>query len=114
MDLVKLVSTHDLFEHYTWGWALVNFLMNDPRYAPKFQKFFFALPEAKGVQRENAAYGMYTIKQEDVFTIFQRELGLKDANAVRKLDAEWHDDVQSKLQQVPCYGYEKAGPEARR
>jgi hypothetical protein len=114
MDLVKLVSTENLFEHYTWGWALVNFLMSDPKYAPKFQKFFFALPEAKGVQRTSAPYGMYSIKQADVFTIFQREMGLKDASAVRKLNAEWQDDVLSKLKQVSCYGYEKAGLEARR
>ena len=114
MDLVRLVSTADLFEHYTWGWALVHFLMSDARYAPKFQKFFFALPEAKGVQRTDAAYGMYSIAQEDVFKIFQRELGLKDANAVRKLDAEWHDYVQSKLKLVSRSGYEKAGLEAKR
>jgi tetratricopeptide (TPR) repeat protein len=57
---------------------------------------------------------MYSIKQADVFTIFQREMGLKDASAVRKLNAEWQDDVLSKLKQVSCYGYEKAGLEARR
>jgi hypothetical protein len=114
MDLAKLVSTHDLFEHYSWGWSLVHFLMNDSRYASKFMKFFLALPEAKGVQREEAAFGMYTIKQEDVLTIFMREFGLKDANALRKMDAEWHNYIESKLQLVSYRGYERAGLEAKR
>jgi hypothetical protein len=111
MSLVKLVSTEGLFEHYTWGWSLVHFLMSDSKYAAKFQKFFRALPEAKGVQRQNAGNNgeMYTIRQEDVFTIFQREMGLKDADAVRKMDAEWHDYVTSKLGLVTVYGYERAG-----
>jgi len=114
MDLAKLVSTHDLFEHYTWGWALVHFLMNDARYSAKFMKFFLALPEAKGLQRQDAAYGMYTIKQEDVLTVFMREFGLKDANALRKMDAEWHNYIEAKLQIVSYRGYERAGLEAKR
>ena len=39
MDLKRLISTGRMYEHYTWGWALAHFLMNDKRYAPKFQKF---------------------------------------------------------------------------
>jgi len=113
MDIAKLVGTHDLFEHYTWGWSLVHFLMNDPRYAPKFMKFFLALPEAKGVQREEMSNGMYTLSQEDVLKIFMREFGLKDANALRKMDSEWHNYVTGKLALVTYRGYERAGMEAR-
>jgi tetratricopeptide (TPR) repeat protein len=113
MDLVRLISTEGLFEHYTWGWALVHFLMNDPRYAPKFQRFFLALPDAKGVQRKPAANGMYTLDQDDVLTIFMREMALKDASAVRKLQAEWDDYVDVKLKLVTCSGFEKAGFNAK-
>ncbi len=114
MDLAKLVSTEDLFEHYTWGWSLVHFLMKDPKTAAKFQKFFLALPEAKGVERKDVSHAMYTISQKDVFTIFRRELGLKDFDAIRKMEADWHDYVKSKLQLVTCSGYEQAGLEAKR
>jgi tetratricopeptide (TPR) repeat protein len=113
MDLVKLISTPQMYEHYTWGWALVHFLMNDARYTQKFQHFFLALAEAKGVQRESGPNGMYTLKQEDVPTIFMRELGLKDAAAVRKLQADWDNYVDFKLKLVTCSGYEKAGFKAK-
>jgi hypothetical protein len=114
MDLAKLVSTDDLYEHYTWGWSLVHFLMKDPKTAAKFQKFFLALPEAKGVDRKDVSYGMYTIDAKDVFTIFRREFGLKDFDSIRKMEADWHDYVKSKLALVTCSGYEKAGLEAAR
>lgn len=113
MDLVRLISTEGMYEHYTWGWALVHFLMNDPRYALKFQHFFLALPEAKGVQRAPAPNGMYTLNQADVFTIFTREMGLKDATAVRKLQADFDNYVDFKLKLVTCSGYEKAGFKAK-
>jgi hypothetical protein len=113
MDLARLVSTDEMYEHYTWGWALVHFLMSDPRYASKFQHFFMALPESKGVQREELTQGLYTLKQSDVFTIFAREMGLKDAAAVRKLQAEWEDYIAGKLKLVTCSGYEKAGFKAK-
>ena len=113
MDITRLVSTEDMYEHYTWGWALVHFLMSDPKYALKFQHFFFALQEAKGVQRETAANGGYTLAQADVFTIFVREMGLKDALGVRKLQAEWDNYIDSKLKLVTRSGYEKAGFKAK-
>jgi tetratricopeptide (TPR) repeat protein len=113
MDLMRLISTQGMYEHYTWGWALVHFLMNDTRYAQKFQHFYMALSDAKGVQRAEAAAGMYTIKQEDVATIFLRELGLKDPASVRKLQADWDNYVDFKLKLVTCSGYEKAGFKAK-
>jgi tetratricopeptide (TPR) repeat protein len=113
MDLTRLISTEDMYEHYTWGWALVHFLMSDPKYAQKFQHFFFALQEAKGVQRKTAANGGYTLAQADVFTIFVREMGLKDALGVRKLQAEWDNYIDSKLKLVTRSGYEKAGFKAK-
>jgi hypothetical protein len=113
MDLVKLVTTPDMYEHYTWGWALVHFLMNDARYTAKFQRFFFALPDTKGVQRKNAANGMYTIDQQDVWNVFARELGLKDPTTMRKFEAEWRDYVDQKLKLVTRYGIEKAAFKAK-
>jgi tetratricopeptide (TPR) repeat protein len=113
MDLVRLVSTEDLYEHYTWGWSLVHFLMNDPRYAAKFQKFFLNLPDAKKVERITVNGSMWTISQADVMTVFARELGLKDADAVRRLDAEWHDYIDEKLKLVTATGKERAGFKAK-
>src|SRR5439155_8552115 len=52
MPLDKLILTDGSYKHYTWGWSLVHFLMNDPRYADKFQKFFLALSHGKNVRRD--------------------------------------------------------------
>jgi len=109
MDLVKLVSTEGAYAHYTWGWSLVHFLMNDPRYAAKFHHFFLSLPDVKKVERVSVNGTMWTISQADVMTVFARELGLKDADAVRKLDAEWHDYIEEKLKLVTASGKERAG-----
>jgi tetratricopeptide (TPR) repeat protein len=113
MDLVRLVSTDRLYQHYTWGWSLVHFLMTDPRYTAKFQKFFLNLADAKKVERVAVNGSMWTISQPDVMTVFARELGLKDADAVRKLDAEWHDYIDGKLKLVTASGKERAGFRAK-
>ena len=39
MELEKLVKTDRMYEHYNWGWSLVHFLMSEPKYQRKFQKF---------------------------------------------------------------------------
>jgi tetratricopeptide (TPR) repeat protein len=114
MDLARLVSTEDLYEHYTWGWSLVHFLMNDARYAAKFQKFCLNLSSAKKITRISVNGTMWTISQADVMSVFARELGLKDADAVRKLDAEWHDYIDRELKLVTATGMERAGFRAKR
>ena len=115
MDLVRLVSTEDLYQHYTWGWSLVHFLMNDPRYAAKFQKFFLGLSDAKKITRiQIFQSSKWTISQSDVMNVFARELGLKDADAVRKLDAEWHNYIDENLKLVSAAGKARAGFRAKR
>ncbi|HZO10118.1 MAG TPA: hypothetical protein VFC77_12105, partial [Myxococcota bacterium] len=95
---------------YTWGWSLVHFLMNDPRYTAKFQRFFTSLPDSKGAEKISINFGnFYTIREEDVLAAFVRELGLKNADGVRRLEVEWHDYVEGKLHLVSRSGLEKAG-----
>jgi len=113
MGLGKLVGGEGLYEHYTWGWTLVHFLMNDAKLQPKFVKFFLSLPDAKGVEKAPAPAGMTTLKQEDVLTVFMRELGLKDATALRKLEADWHDYIDKKLVLTGVTGLEKAAFKAK-
>ena len=114
MDLHKLITTDGMYEHYTWGWALVHFLMNDPRYAAKFQRFFLSLSDAKKVLRVDVGGGKETMKQEDVLPVFMRELGLKDATGLRKLQVEWHDYIDAKLDFVSIAGIERAALKAKR
>ncbi|MBK7644169.1 MAG: hypothetical protein IPJ19_14170 [Planctomycetes bacterium] len=107
--LDELVRTDRDYKHYTWGWSLVYFLMNDPRYQPKFQKFVFTLARGKGVLREPMGIAnLQTVKGEEVFRIFREELGLKDVAAVKNLEREWYAYIQ-KLAPTSVSGLEQAG-----
>jgi hypothetical protein len=110
--LEELVRSEGDYKHYTWGWSLVYFLMNDPRYQPKFQKFVFTLARGKGVQRESMGVGtLQTVKADEVWRVFREELGLKDAAAVKALESEWHKAIEV-LKPATLAGLEKAGMSA--
>ena len=110
MPLAKMLDRdRRMYEHYTWGWTLVHFLMNDARYAAKFQKFVFTLARGKDVKRfDMGVDGLKSCEGSEVLRVFMSELGLKDADALRKLETEWHDYVHSKLKLVTIAGVEKA------
>jgi tetratricopeptide (TPR) repeat protein len=112
MDLEKLITTEGMYEHYTWGWSLVHFLMSDKRYSAKFQKFFTSLPEAKGIRKvEMGRDNLRTIEQKDVLGPFMEALGLKDKEALGALQEEWHAYVKE-LPLVSARGYEEAAYKA--
>lgn len=111
--LDRLLSEDRMYEHYTWGWTLVHFLMNDARYAAKFQKFFVGLAKDKDVKR--TALGRDNLKTTsgaEVLRVFMRELGLKDGAALRKLEKDWYDYIDNKLNVVTTRGLERAGNKA--
>jgi tetratricopeptide (TPR) repeat protein len=113
MKLEKLVDAGDMYEHYTWGWALVHFLMNDARYKPKFQRFVTALPTAKDIKRvEVGADNLRTCEPAEVWSAFRRYLDLKDDKAVLALETQWHAYVKNELELVTASGLEKAAQRA--
>ncbi|MBL8858693.1 MAG: hypothetical protein JNL28_09325 [Planctomycetes bacterium] len=110
VTLETLITTEGMYQHYTWGWSLVHFLMNDSRYDDKFQKFFFALSKSRDAKREQIGRdGLSTMKQSEVWKLFRSELGLKDADAVRKLEVDWYNYIDQKLVLVTESGLGKAG-----
>lgn len=109
VTLDRLITTEGMYEHYTWGWALVHFLMNDKRYQAKFQKFVFALPDGRGVPREPMGVdSLQTVKQANVLPVFMEQLGLKDAAALRKLESEWYDYIDKIKDMVTVSGKMRA------
>ncbi|MCC6409548.1 MAG: hypothetical protein IT453_20485 [Planctomycetes bacterium] len=113
IGLEQLVSTDRMYEHYNWGWSLVYFLMKDPRYQKKFQKFVATLPSGKGIQREVMGVdNLKTVSGAEVWKTFKAELGLKDAAAVTALEKEWHEFVDKKLQLESYRGLETAARQA--
>jgi tetratricopeptide (TPR) repeat protein len=112
MDLKKLVSSDGLYEHYTWGWTLVHFLMTDKRYSAKFQRFVIALPTAKDIKREDYGGGLKTVGSGEVYNAFVKYLELKDDEGVKALEKEWHTYVREKLTLVTPRGKELAAASA--
>ena len=112
MDLKKLISTDGLYEHYTWGWTLVHYLMNDKRYTAKFQKWIMALPTAKDIKRQVNGRNLKDIESAEVARSFMDYLGVKDDAALAVMQKEWHAYVLEKLTLVTTRGKEEAATSA--
>ena len=113
MSLETMISSNEgLYEHYTWGWSLVHFLMNREKYAPKFQRFVTTLATGKEVQRSEGHNGGDRIKTasgEEVLKVFMKCLELKDKEALKALEKEWHEYVTRGIEAKSARGYEEAG-----
>ncbi|MFQ5748519.1 MAG: hypothetical protein ACE5H3_03560 [Planctomycetota bacterium] len=115
LGLEELISSDGIYQHYTWGWSLVHFLMHSKAYSKKFQKFFLALAHAKDVKREAMGFkALKTVTSEEVFRAFRKYLGLRRDKDVRKMEAQWHDYVKNKLGVATVRGLEEAGLNALR
>ncbi len=115
MTIERLITTERAYEHYTWGWSLVHFLMNHAKYKPRFERFFLALSKGKGVRREEVGMdNLRTCTAAEVWRVFQQELGLKSADDVRKLETEWREAVDALIAaNTSVSGKEKAAFKAK-
>ncbi len=114
MSLEALITADEgsaAYAHYTWGWSLVHYLMSDAKWRPKFESFFLTLSKGKGVRREEMNIdNLRTCTQDEVWRIFREELGLKDADAVRRLEIAWHEYVAGLIaKNTSVSGKAKAG-----
>jgi tetratricopeptide (TPR) repeat protein len=113
MGLEKMLKT-EMYEHYTWGWSLVHFLMNDKRYAKKFEGFVKDLVHGKNVKRTRGNWNLESVSQEDVCEHFRRALGVEKDEAFDALEREWHAYVKDELKFVTANGLEKGASSALR
>lgn len=108
--LEELLSTSQMYEHYTWGWTLVHFLMNHSGYARKFQRFVNSLVNGADVKRESSGrVGLAEVAEGEVLRAFMRCLDVKGKEGLAKLEEEWHGYVRGELKAVTARGFEKAG-----
>jgi len=115
MGLEKLVGADRMYEHYNWGWTLVHFLMNDAKYAKRFQKFVRDLTRAKDVHREfTGMENLRTVRGEEVLRVFKDRMGLKSPESVSAMEQAWHNYVEEQLDFVSPRGLEKAAVSASR
>ena len=112
MGLEKML-TREMYEHYTWGWSLAHYLMNDKRYRKKFERFVKELASGKGISHEPFAYGLKTVPMPKVWAHFKKTLGLSSQDKVDELETEWHEYVKKGLKVVTARGLEKAASRAK-
>ena len=112
IELEKMIRTPNMFEHYSWGWSLVHFLMSDRTTAKQFQKFFKTLVSGKNVDRDRFGFDLRTVPTEEVWRLFCDAHKLKTPEDIKSLESAWHEYVEENLQFVTAAGYEKAGMSA--
>jgi tetratricopeptide (TPR) repeat protein len=109
-SLEELLATDRMYEHYTWGWSLIHFLMNQDKYQKKFQRFVTTLANGSDVKREPFGLnGLMDVKEGEVKRVFMKCLDLKNKEALLALEREWHGYVQQGLKAATARGLEKAG-----
>jgi tetratricopeptide (TPR) repeat protein len=110
--MISSASDNGMYEHYTWGWSLVHFLMNRDKYAAKFQRFVTTLATGKDVQRSDGHNGGDRVKSmsgDEVLHVFMKCLELKDKDALKALEKEWHGYVTRGIENQSVRGFEEAG-----
>ena len=115
--LAELVGSDHAYQHYTWGWTLVHYLMHDERYAKKFQKFVRELCSGKKTAYHVRSMGkdrLRFVEGEEVLRVFRRVLDLEDDEDFRELEAEWHHYVTEVLQTTSPEGKADAATNAER
>jgi hypothetical protein len=111
MSLEKMLTTDEMYEHYTWGWSLVHFLMSTDKYNKKFLHFVNTLALGKDVKRqmEGGSGGLSFVDGAEILRVFMKCLDVKDKAALGALEKEWHAYVKDKLKLVTPRGFEEAG-----
>ncbi len=111
----ELLLDRRAFAHYSWGWSLVHFLMNDKRYERRFRKFFLGLAKDGGVKRSSTgSAGLRTVEPEELLSAFMKYLGVKHDQALDEMQKEWHAYIDDQLDFVTPRGLEKAADDAKR
>ena len=115
--LQKLVSTEGAYQHYTWGWTLVHYLMHHDDHAKNFQRFVKSLCQGKGIRTESQAIGpdnLRFVSSKDVWELFKKEMKLKNEEDVLALESAWHGYVRDDLQTTSAEGLADAAHNAER
>jgi tetratricopeptide (TPR) repeat protein len=92
------------YDDYTWGWSFVHFMMETPKYQPKFKKFFLAIARDKDIARTGEGFHR-TVAGPEILKAFKRIMGIDDLAA---LEQEWYAHIKS-LEFGSVRGYERAG-----
>ncbi len=109
-DLIS--STTDAYEHYYWGWSFVHFMMETPKYRPKFIRFFVDLAQAKEVERRSMGMAGLTVVKDgqEILRTFLSRMGLKEQD-LDGLQKEWYAHIDA-MDASALAGLEEGGLKA--
>lgn len=113
MSLVDVV-TKDAYTDYTWGWTLVHFFMETPKYNKGFKKFVTGLANAKGVKRTSGAFNLKFVTGEETLRYMQECLKIGSDEQLKEVEDEWYTYIKEELSFNSSSGLEKAANSARR
>jgi tetratricopeptide (TPR) repeat protein len=113
MPLERLITTPRMYEHYTWGWTLVHFLMSKPASAKAFKEFMSGLAKDNKVRRVSMGFGaLRTCEPQEVWRYFKECYDLDKPEKLRDLEGAWHDYVKERLDFVSPLGKSRAAERA--
>ena len=115
MTIERLILTDGAYEHYTWGWSLVHFLMNHDDHEKDFKKFVMDLARGKKVKKTDLnviGNALRTVSPEEMLASFREYLDVEEDEELRELEREWHSYVMENLQLVSDRGLERAAIKA--
>ncbi len=98
------------YRHYYWGWSLVHFLMETPKYRDRFMKFFADLARSSDVNRRPMGFpGLTQLKDgEEGLRVFLGRMGLQEQD-LAALEKEWMEYIRKFTATVSVRGLEEAG-----
>jgi hypothetical protein len=106
-----LTSTRGDYEHYTWGWSFVHFMMETPKYRTKWMRFFNDLARAPDVDRRHGGDRFSYLKSGDeCLRVFLSRTGLKEKD-LDGLEKEWLAHLEA-MGEPGLQGLEKGGMRA--
>ncbi len=91
LGLADLIDSERDYRHYYWGWSFVHFMLETPKYAKGFKKFFVDLARAKDVKRVPYGNEFKTVTGEECLRVFEKRLKVKDLHALQE---EWYAYIE--------------------
>ncbi|HEU4394436.1 MAG TPA: DUF1570 domain-containing protein [Planctomycetota bacterium] len=118
MGLREIVTSEDdrSYWPYYWGWSLVHFLMETPKYREKFMKFFADIARAQDVERRRHRHWPRLTELKDgaeCLRVFLSRMNLQEKD-LPALEKEWMDYLAKITATVSLRGNEEAGLRALR
>lgn len=93
------------YKSYNWGWSLVHYLLETPKYSQRMKKYFLALSVGPDVKRTTHSYSNINFQETpgpEQVRMFQKILGIADLGAFNK---EWQAYAKGLTEKLDAKGW---------